>query len=821
MIMKNIFVAVIFYLTLTTAMGQQFPDNSLGNMIQSIEGEQSLFLQTDNGSALIQVYTPEIIRIRISKGAFTDDFSYSVVGRRFPCNLTFQESEDKITLRTDSVLLEIRTSPMRFTFRTPEGRILNEDDPALGTTWVGEEVTTYKVLQPGEHFIGLGEKTGNLDRRGEFHTNWNTDNWSYRTTDDEIYASFPFYIGVHQGLAYGIYLDNTFRSYFNFGASNDRFSSFGAETGEMDYYFIYGKGIREVIQGYTWLTGRMPMPPLWALGFQQCRWSYFPDREVLNTARTFREKKIPLDVIYLDIHYMDAYKVFTWHPTRFPQPGAMIGELKDLGVHTAVIIDPGIKVEKGYAAYEEGLREDMFIKYPDGKPYTAQVWPGWCHFTDYTRAAARAWWGRQFAGLAEMGVEGFWNDMNEIASWGEGATPSIVRFDWEGRGASYRQAKNVYGMLMSWSTYEGVLSGMNGRRPLILTRAAFSGAQRYTAIWTGDNFASDEHMMLGCRLVNSLGISGMAFAGVDIGGFAGEASASLFARWLTIGTFTPFFRVHKAYNQNASEPWTYGEDVENIARNYISLRYRLLPYLYSAFHTAHTTGLPVNQPLVLGNSDDEQCWKNEYQHEYLFGPSLLVAPVESQQRFSQVYLPRGQWYDFFTGNKYEGNSELITDAALDKLPVFARGSGFIPMQSIIQSTSESPSDTLFLHVYYGTDRSACPYYEDDGVSLDYEKGISLICEFVFDPASRQVIIGPSSGSFTSKFRKIDLVLHGFDFIQSGWQLNNKPVGVETATIDLFSALDEKDPLYLGGRKFEQNVQIIHLDGFGKEQILQW
>jgi alpha-glucosidase len=802
-------------------MGQQFPDNSLGKMIQFMEGEQSLFIQTDNGSLLIQVYAPDIFRIHISKGTIGGDFSYAVVGRRYPCRMILQGTTDGIIISTDSLLLEVRTDPVRLTFKTPEGAIINEDDPALGTTWVGEEVTTFKILQEGKHFLGLGEKTGNLDRRGEFHVNWNTDNFSYRTTDDEIYSSFPFYIGVHHGLCYGIYLDNTHRSYFNFGASNDRFSSFGAEAGDMDYYFIGGRDIPSVIRGYTWLTGRIPMPLLWALGFQQCRWSYFPDKEVLNTARTFREKKIPLDIIYLDIHYMDAYKVFTWHPTRFPHPESLVSELMNMGVQTTVIIDPGVKVEKGYHAYEDGLVRDMFIKYPDGKEYTAQVWPGWCHFTDYTKPEAREWWGEKFNELVSQGVTGFWNDMNEIASWGEGATPSIVRFDWDGKGASYRQAKNVYGMLMARSTYEGVKSLMNGRRPLILTRAAFSGAQRYTAIWTGDNVASEEHMMLGCRLVNSLGISGMPFSGADIGGFAGEASASLFARWLTIGTFTPFFRVHKAYNQNASEPWTYGEEVESIARNYISLRYRLLPYLYSAFYGSHTTGLPVNQALVLENSDDEQCWNIEFQHQYLFGSNLLVAPVESQQRFARVYLPRGLWYDFFTGTRYEGKQTIFTDALLDKLPVFARGGGFVPMQAVTQSTSESPADTLYLHVYYGIAPSSYTYYEDDGTTLDYEKGVSMTSEFLFDPVSKQIIVGERSGNYASKFRHIALILHGFDTIQTSWKLNDRPVRVEQKTIDLYSALTENDPLYLGGRKFQQEVQVLHLAGFGEKRVIAW
>lgn len=804
----------------TNNMAQQFPDNSLGNMTHFTEGDQSLFIQTDNGAALIQVYTPEIIRIRISRATFGDDFSYTVVGKPYPCRVKLMRTDQGIELVTDSMILDMSASPLRFTFKAHDGRIINQDDPFLGTTWVGEEVTVFKTLQPDEHFMGLGEKTGNLDRRGESHTNWNTDNFSYRTTDDEIYASFPFYIGVHSGLAYGIYLDNTHRSCFNFGASNDRFSSFGADAGEMDYYFIHGKHITDIIQGYTWLTGRMPMPPLWALGFQQCRWSYFPDTEVLNTARTFREKKIPLDVMYLDIHYMDAYKVFTWHPSRFPQPEKMIGELRDMGVHTTVIIDPGIKIEKGYHTYEEGVSESMFIKYPDGKDYAAQVWPGWCHFTDYSKPAARKWWGSKFAGLVDQGVEGFWNDMNEIASWGEGATPSIIRMDWEGRGASYRQGKNVYGMLMARSTFEGVRTLMNGRRPLILTRAAFSGAQRFTAIWTGDNVASEEHMMLGCRLVNSLGISGMAFAGVDVGGFAGEASASLFTRWLTIGTFTPFFRVHKAYNQNTSEPWTYGEETENIARNYISLRYRLLPYLYSAFYESHQSGLPVNKALIIEFETDDNCWDLEFQHQYLFGRSLLVAPVESHQRLAKVYLPEGTWYDFFTGKTAIGGQVHLVEAPLAKLPVFARGGSFIPMQSVVQSTSHKPSDTLFLHVYYGDQASSFLYYEDDGVTYNYAQGAFLTCRFSFDPANSRISIGAVNGEYTSRFNEIVLILHGFESGQNYWRLNGGSVQPVASTMDISSALDPTDALYLGGLTFQQDILILHIGRFGEAQV-QW
>jgi alpha-glucosidase len=748
------------------------------------------------------------VRIRITKAEFEPDFSYAVVAQPVKTNFRILETEGLISLITDSVRLNISTDPVRFTFLTTDNRIINQDD-TFGTNWVGEEVTTYKKLQEGEKFIGLGEKTGNLDRRGEAHTNWNTDNPGYQVDDDDLYSTFPFYIGIHHGLVYGIFFDNTYKSNFNFGASNDRFSSFGAEGGEMNYYFIPGSNIRQLLNQYTYLTGRINIPPVWSLGFQQCRWSYFPDTEVLNMAQTFREKKIPLDVMYLDIHFMDAYKIFTWSPVRFPKPSETLGKLKEMNVHTTVIVDPGIKVEKGYKAYEEGVKQNYFIKYPDGQDYTAQVWPGWCHFPDFTKPVVRKWWGENFAPLVADGVEGFWTDMNEIASWGGGFTPSLVNLDWDGHFASYRKAKNAYGMQMSRSTYEGTRSLMSGKRPLTLTRASYAGAQRYTAIWTGDNLASDAHMMLGCRLVNSLGLTGMAFAGVDVGGFMGLTSAPLFGRWITVGAFTPFFRVHKSSNENSSEPWTYGESIENISRNYISLRYRLMPYLYSAFAEAHKTGMPVSRTLVIDNTFDEKCWYYAYQQQYMFGPSLMVAPVESTKEITKVYLPRGEWYDFLNGKKYSGEQEIMIECPLDKLPVFAKGGSIIPMQTIVQSTSEKPSDTLFVHIYFGNEGSVYTYYEDDGLTYSYETGSFLQSKMTFNAADNRIVIEPlASNSYSSKFKTITLILHGFESLANKMKVNGNAVSPTSKSIDLYNSIKPNDPLWFDSRKMEQKVLVI-------------
>ncbi|MFA6950327.1 MAG: glycoside hydrolase family 31 protein [Lentimicrobiaceae bacterium] len=796
---------ITFILPLMNNVNAQRSSNkSLGNLVTHEFMDNTLMLKTDYGKASVTVYDEGIIRVRIVKDDFIEKFSYAVEVKPLNAKVTFTEETKKLILQTSLIRLEINRNPVRFVFYSPDGVLLNEDDPSFGTSWIGTEVTTYKTLHKGERFLGLGEKTGNLDRRGSAYCNWNTDNPRYGPADDPLYVTIPFYIGVLNDQVYGIFFDNTHRSQFNFGASNDRFSSFGADDGEMDYYFIHDTNMSGIIGKYTWLTGRMSMPPLWSLGFQQCRWGYFPDTEVLNIARNFREKKIPLDVLYLDIHYMDAYKIFTWHPARFSNPAKMINDLKLMGIHTTVIIDPGIKVEQGYEAYEDGVKRDVFAKFPDGKLYSAQVWPGWCYFPDFTKPTVRQWWGNKFDGLVKSGVEGFWNDMNEIASWGGGFTPDLVDFNWEGEHATYRQAKNVYGMLMAKSTFEGTKKLMNNRRPLILTRAGYAGLQRYTALWTGDNQSTEEHMMLGTRIVNSLGLSGVSFAGVDVGGFGQDATPSLFARWISIGTFTPFFRSHSSYNTRQAEPWTFGEEVESICRDYISFRYKMLPYIYSAFHQSVVDGMPVSRSLAIDHTFDDKVYLSIYQQQYMFGPAFMVAPVESTKALTKVYLPAGNWYDLHNGKYYKGTNEIIAESVLNQLPVYVKAGSIIPLQKGAQYSSEIPGDTLFLHVFAGKEASSFDYYEDDGITYDYLKNIFYTRRITYDPVMKEITIEPVTGSFTSKFKVIEVLLHGF--ANEKFKFNGLDIQTQKTEVDLLNALPETDPLSI--EPFHQKLPVL-------------
>ncbi len=714
--------------------------------------------KTSEASFRILAYGDNTLRITATREEHVEDFSYSVISQASGNAFSVLEKETTLLLEGPSFNLVITKNPVRFSFQTKEGKVINEDD-TFGISWNREQVTSYKKLQEGERFIGMGEKTGPLDRRGQGYTHWNTDNFAYHSGADPLYCSTPFYIGIHHGLVYGIFLDNTFKSFFNFGASNNRFSSMAADCGEMNYYFMYGNSVGEIINHYTQLTGRTPIPPQWSIGYQQCRYSYFPDTEVINIADTFREKHIPADVIVFDIHYMEAYKIFTWHKEHFSNPKKLIEELKAKGFEVVVMCDPGIKVEQGYDAYEDGVKQEVFIKYPDGSNFTAQVWPGWCHFPDFTKASTRTWWKEKFKNYIALGIQGFWNDMNEIATWGN-QLPENLEMDFEGNQDTMRRGRNIYGMQMARATYEGTKELLQGKRPFNLTRAGFSGIQRYAAVWTGDNVANDEHMMLGVRMLNSMGLAGIAFCGYDVGGFVGDANPKLFARWLSLGAFSPFFRGHSMVNSRDSEPWSFGEEVEEISRNYIKLRYKLMPYIYSAFYEASQTGMPVNRTLAIQYPHDHLVYQGTYQHQYFFGPSLLVAPIESYKDLMKVYLPESTWYHLFDDKIYN-SGETIIECPVDKLPVFVKASSILVMNgSDIQSTKEK-SDVLEIHIYQGRDNNTYVRYEDDGETFAYEKGAYCTQAFHFHPSERKFVMEACKGSYTSTFKKYALYFHGF------------------------------------------------------------
>lgn len=735
----------------------------IGNVKKVTPIQSGYAFELTNAFAKITAYNATTIRVRVSKQSFSNDFSFAIDDLN-PTGSFIKKDEEanSIILYTDSLLVEITKQPFRVNFYNRSNKLLNADDTDLGISWFGNQVSCYKKLHADEKFIGLGEKTGGINRRGNFFTNWNSDVPGYSLNADPLYATIPFFIGIQNTATYGIFFDNTHKSYFNFGGGADEeLYHFGADDGEINYYFFGGSTVANIIKDYTALTGRTTMPPLWSLGFQQSRWGYDNPEQLLTIAKTFREQKLPADVIVSDINYMDNYKIFTWS-NKFPDVKGLLTNMKQIGFDMVTIIDPGIKIEQGYKAYEEGLAGKYFATYPNGKNYVGHVWPGRCHFPDFTKESTRKWWGNSFKdAYVNNGVKGFWNDMNEPAAWGR-EFPNLIEFG-EGKDKkTLYTVKNAYGSLMAKATFEGTKNLMHGERPFILTRAAYAGVQKYSAQWTGDNVSSDEHMLLGFRLLNSMGVSGVPYVGMDIGGFMGNPSPELFMRWLSLAVYAPLFRNHTHIGYNYREPWLFGEFNTPKIRKILEQRYQLLPYLYSSFYQAHTTGMPINRMLPIDYTFDSKVYEGKFENQFLFGDQVLVAPCASTQQVTEVYLPGHlKWYKQSNDQVYDGGAAYLIHSPIDDLPVFVKEGAIVPMQSTIQHTKEKGDGILYLHVYKGSKPTHFLYYEDDGTTYDYEQGKFYKRNIVYDALSNKLMLERKEGSYASKFTSVKIILHGF------------------------------------------------------------
>jgi alpha-glucosidase len=458
-----------------------------------------------------------------------------------------------------------------------------------------------------------------------------------------------------------------------------------------------------------------------------------------------------------------------------------------------VIVDPGIKVDPAYSAYQTGTASDVFLKYPSGKPFVGKVWPGDCEFPDFTSPKARTWWGENFKVLTDAGVRGFWNDMNEPSVFdGPDKTVAldVVHYD-HGLSTSHAKNHNTYGMLMTEATYDGVRNLRPAERPFVLTRASYAGGQRYAAAWTGDNESRWDNLEMALWMSLGISISGQPFIGSDIGGFMGSPSGELFARWLELGVFTPLMRGHSVINSPDKEPWAFGPKFEAVNRKTIDLRYEFLPYIYTVMHEASQTGMPAMRPICFEYPNDPAFIWNE--DEFMFGENLLVAPVLWEADTTrQLRLPVGEWYNYWTNQKYEGGRNIEVAAPIDRLPMFVKAGSTIPTQQIVQYSDQSPIDPLTLTVY-PAHSSSSDYYEDDGVSFDYLRGVYLHRSFEQERTKKQTIlrITKAEGTYTPPDRSLvvrfvdisaeprSVTVSGETLKRSGWSYD---VSARTLTV---------------------------------------
>jgi alpha-glucosidase len=751
----------LFALGLTCVAQDITTLEKIGSVTSFSKNEQGLVLNCrDKSQVALAVLAPDLIRVRASftKPISARDHSWAIAKENWPTPpWSLNETAESITVATAELQVVIHRSPLLIDFRDARTHaLLNSDEQPMAydakgllagmmfDPKAGMFVATSKRLGFDEHFYGLGEKAARLDKRRGYFVNWNSDTPGYTEGKDPIYQTIPFYLGLQNGSAYGIFFDNSYRSYFDFGRSSQQRAWFGAEGGEMNYYFFYGPSVKRILSRYADLTGHMPMPPLWALGNQQSRWSYYPDTMVEEIVRQYRERDLPLDVVHLDIDYMQGYRVFTFDTTRFPNPKEFTARLGRQGVKLVAIVDPGVKYQppatnvpaskssspelepqnQRYYVFDEGIEKKYFQHRKNGELFIPKVWPGDSVFVDYTLPEARRWWGDLHRAYLDNGVAGIWNDMNEPSDFVDQVGKNqldVVSYD-EGENSTHAKNRNVFALLEARATYEGLARLRPRQRPYVITRAAYAGIQRYSTMWTGDTNSTWDALALNIPMFTTLGLSGEPFVGSDVGGFIGRGNGELLVRAYQISFLAPFCRNHKVIDGYDQEPWRFGKSYEDIIRKYLKLRYQLLPFLYTTLEEAHRTGSPLFRPLMLNYQDDPNTYNLD--DEFMIGDDLLVAPIVKPDVIARlVYLPKGTWYDYWTNKKYSGGTMIRVDAPLETVPMFVRAGAIIPLAPPMNYVGEKRVDPITFAIYPDDKGSASTtIYEDDGLSRAYTDG---------------------------------------------------------------------------------------------------
>jgi alpha-glucosidase len=746
-------------LVFTAASGALFAQDQAA-LPAAAHTSSGLQLSSSQLTLRVDALRPDVLRVRVfPNGQPAEDASWAVLPEARTAHVPVTSEPNGFN--TSALRVKV-SADLRLTVSDLSGNILQDD--ALPVAWSADGFKVTKMKTGDDHFFGLGDKPGPLDRAGEAFVMWNTDTFGWQESTDPSYKSIPFFIEMHSGRSLGILFDNTWRTFFDFGRErNDRYT-FSAPGGPLDYYLLYGPDPRQVVQTYAWLTGPTPLPPLWSLGFQQSRYTYYPRTQVEEIANRLRADHIPVDAMWLDIDYQDKNRPFTVDKEHYPDFPGLIHQLSAEHIHTILITDLHVAhvTDGTYPPYDSGHAGDHFVK-ENGKEYVGTVWPGPSVFPDFTQQQTRTWWGSLFKDFIADGVAGFWNDMDEPAvfTYPTKTMPEDVihRIDEPGfakRTAMHAEIHNVFGMQNTRGSMEGQLTLRPNVRPFVMTRASYAGGQRYAVTWTGDNSATWNHLRQTTPQILNLGLSGFAMSGADVGGFAGSPPADLLTKWIMLAAFQPIDRDHSAKGTNMHEPWVDGPEHEAIRRRYIEERYRLMPYLYTLAEETSRTGLPITSPLFLEfphATADNHPLDQDAPGEFLFGSSILVAASPSPEEVApyEVHLPPGIWYDYWTGTALDRRATIATrdleirdpqaptvvgksplqpvmvKPALAELPVYVRAGTILPMQPLVQSTDEKPNGPLTLRVFPPAPGEACrgDIYQDDGISFDFRKGAYL------------------------------------------------------------------------------------------------
>jgi len=652
-----------------------------------------------------------------------------------------------------------------------------------------DNIEIFQELENNDRIYGLGEKYARLNRRYKRFHMWNVDQQLHLPLGDPTYLSIPFYIVANPKKFFGVLIDYAGYIYIDTGVKNSKGIFIKIKSNQAKFYLITGKNLKEILKYYTELTGKPFLPPKWALGYHQSRYSYMSQDEVIEVANEFRKRRIPCDAIYLDIHYMKDFMNFTWNTKNFPKPEEMIKKLKELKIKLVTIVNPGIKVSDEYEVFRKLKEIDGFIKDSKNELFLGVVWPGICAFPDFLNENVREVWSSFISEWIIQGIDGIWLDMNEPSIFlilSKDLEEKITRMlkgelnlnyiisnfttnminkntgyvkinafhNFKGNKIHHDELHNAYSLFQVISTYEGFIKARPNQRPFILSRSGFIGIQSFAALWTGDNQADWAHLEISIPQLLNLGLSGIPFIGADVGGFLDDTDPELLIRWYQLGVFYPFFRNHGDINSRRKEPWCFGKEVEEIIKEFISLRYKLLPYLYKLFVDSHREGTPIMRPLFLEFPSDEICY--DIDDEFMLGDSLLIAPILSPgSKARAVYLPKVKWLNIWNKKIYKKGWNLV-EANIKTIPVFLKENSAI-ITTEVKDNAEENWDELIIEAFL-TKRIKVRIYDDDGKTFNYKKGefFEIELNILKDKNKLKIYTKILNNNFIPSFNKIKI-----------------------------------------------------------------
>jgi len=714
-------------------------------------------MQLSSGAlARVQVVAGDVVRVRLAPtGSFGNRASGAVLPQAAPPTVNVVDTPDVVYVLDSTAMVVVLKKPFRVVvFRGDQSLVVADDGYAAGWDTASGLVIERKYAFPDEHFFGLGERGGPVDRRGRTIFMMNVDWGGYGEFSDPLYASIPFYYGIRGGQAYGIFFDNPAVPFFDMDSAGQSLVTFGAQKGELDYYVLLGPTPADVAAAYGRLTGRTPLPPKWALGYQQSRYGYKSQAQVLALAQQFRSLNIPCDALYLDLDYMDQRHMFTWDPANFPTPANFNATLESEGFKRVNIMEPAVL--RTDPLWGSLAQPGYLVTDAAGTPLVNNIFLGDVSWIDFSRPAARTWYLSALKSFLATGVSATWDDLNEPA---QNFMPEAV-YDFNGQQRTDLEARNLYALNEVALSYQAQQELRPNERPWVLSRAGYAGIQRYAANWSGDTLSTFDSLRVSIEMSASMGLSGQNFFGHDIGGFLGSPSAELFIRWLEFSSYTPLFRNHAVDTSAPREPWQYGAPYTGMARSIIGQRYRMMPYLYSLFDRAATDAAPPLAPVLFDFPADTRSYA--LNDEFMLGPSLLVAPVYTAGATTRsVYLPAGSdWVDFNTDAVYSGGQDITVSAPLEQIPVFVRAGAIVPQGPVRQYAGAPAPAVIDVHVYPGAD-GAFDLYEDDGHSMAYAQGVFLRTHLASTTqgADTQFVIQRTAGSWTPPARTWNLQYH--------------------------------------------------------------